>query len=180
GAGAASAPPVPGVTVSPGVGSALLFPGSSARPPEAAAGPAACPGSSRRRPTPPGMVSRKLLAAITEAGLEYIVGLPLRRHREAEAILSHPGRYRVVGEQLRIKHIARRGVRYVLCYNPVRAEHDRRAREAVLDHLQQRIAHGEGKQLLKNRLVARYLETLPEGALAVDEGAVARAARYDG
>ena len=127
-----------------------------------------------------GMVSRKLLAAITEAGLEYIVGLPLRRHREAEAILSHPGRYRVVGEQLRIKHIARRGVRYVLCSNPVRAEHDRRAREAVLDHLQQRIAHGEGKQLLKNRLVARYLKTLPEGALAVDEGAVARAARYDG
>src|SRR5690606_41266586 len=107
-----------------------------------------------------GMVSGRLLAAITGAGLEYSVGLPLRRHREAEAILSHPGRYRVVGEQLRIKHIARRGVRYVLCYNPVRAEHDRRPREAVRDHLQQRIAHGEGEQLLKNRLGVRYPETM--------------------
>src|SRR5690606_39628408 len=58
-----------------------------------------------------GMVSRKLLAAITEAGLGYIVGLPLRRHREAEAILSHPGRYRVGGGGRRSEQIARRGVR---------------------------------------------------------------------
>src|SRR5690606_20165521 len=43
-----------------------------------------------------GVVSRKLLAATTEAVLEYIVGLPRRRLREAEAILSHPCRYRVV------------------------------------------------------------------------------------
>src|SRR5690606_29240293 len=67
-----------------------------------------------------------------------------------------------------------------LLSNPGRSEHALRAREAVLDHRQQRIAHGECRQLLKSRLVARYLKTLPEGALAVDEGAVARAARYDG
>lgn len=127
-----------------------------------------------------GMVSNKLLHAITDAGLEYIVALPLRRHREAEALLRHPGRYRMLDEALRIKQVRQGGVRYVLCHNPVRADHDRRAREAVLQHLQQRIARGEAKQLLKNRLVARYLKALPEGALVLDPEAVARAARYDG
>ncbi|MBJ3584180.1 IS1634 family transposase, partial [Salmonella enterica subsp. enterica serovar Derby] len=69
---------------------------------------------------------------------------------------------------------------YVLCYNPLQAEHDRQAREAALAHLKQRIERGEAKQLLRNRLVARYLKTLPRGALALDPEAVQRAARYDG
>lgn len=127
-----------------------------------------------------GMVSRQILRAIEEAGMEYIVGMPLRRHREAEAVLSQPGRYRVIDEQLRIKQVIRQGQRYILCHNPLQAEHDRQAREAVLAHLKQRIERGQAKDLLRNRLVARYLKALPQGALVVDADAVKRAARYDG
>jgi len=112
--------------------------------------------------------------------MEYIVGMPLRRHREAEAVLSQPGRYRVIDEQLRIKQVIRQGQRYILCHNPLQAEHDRQAREAVLAHLKQRIERGQAKDLLRNRLVARYLKALPQGALVVDADAVKRAARYDG
>ncbi|MCV4608056.1 IS1634 family transposase, partial [Escherichia coli] len=44
----------------------------------------------------------------------------------------------------------------------------------------QRIERGQAKELLRNRLLARYLKALPQGALVVDADAVKRAARYDG
>nr|WP_242822386.1 transposase [Thermaerobacter marianensis] len=121
-----------------------------------------------------GMVSRRILRA------ESILGMPLRRHREAEAVLSQPGRYRVIDEQLRIKQVIHQGQRDILSHNPLQAEHDRQARVTVLEVLQHRIERGEAKQLLCNRLVARYLKTLPQGALVVDSEAIQRAARYDG
>ncbi|MCV5111834.1 hypothetical protein OFM52_31750, partial [Escherichia coli] len=68
-----------------------------------------------------------------------------------------------MNDQLQIKQVTHQGQRYILCYNPVQAEYDRQAREAVLAHLKQRIERGEAKQLLRNRLVARYLKTLPRG-----------------
>jgi hypothetical protein len=55
----------------------------------------------------------------------------------------------------------------VLCYNPLQAEHDRQAREASLAHLKQRIERGQAKELLRNRLLARYLKHLRRvGAVA--------------
>ncbi|PTQ50825.1 MAG: Mobile element protein [Hydrogenibacillus schlegelii] len=127
-----------------------------------------------------GMVSRPILRAIEDAEMEYIVGMPLRRHRAAEAVLSQPGRYRKVNDQLHVKQVTLQGQRYILCHNSLQAEHNRQARQAVLAHLKQRIERGQAKELLRNRLVARYLKTLPQGALVVDTDAVKRAARYDG
>ncbi|MCV4677579.1 hypothetical protein OFC08_32365, partial [Escherichia coli] len=86
-----------------------------------------------------------------------------RRHRAAEAVLSQPGRYRKVNGQLQIKQVTHQGQRYVLCYNPLQAEYDRHAREPPLPHLKQRLERSQAKQPLPNRLVARYLKTLPRG-----------------
>lgn len=98
----------------------------------------------------------------------------------AEAVVSHPGRYRRVDEQLWVKEVWVDGLRYVLCYNPERARHDRAVREAALAHLRAQLERGQGKALLKNRAMARLLKRLPEGALAIDPEAVRRERRYDG
>lgn len=75
---------------------------------------------------------------------------------------------------------SRNCLRYVLCFNPEQAEHDRQVREEVLGRLRAQLQRGGGKELLKNRQLRRWLRPLPEGALAIDEEAVRRAARCDG
>lgn len=127
-----------------------------------------------------GMVSASLLEDLEAAGMEYIVGMRLRRSPVAEAVLSHPGRYRRVDPQLWVKEVWVDGLRYVLCYNPERAAHDRAVREAALAHLREQLEAGQAKALLRNRAVARLLKRLPEGALAIDLEAVRRERRYDG
>jgi hypothetical protein len=127
-----------------------------------------------------GMVSGGLLEELEEAGMEYIVGVRLRRSPVAEAVLAHPGRYRRVDGQLWVKEVWVEGLRYVLCYNPERARHDRAVREQVLAQLEERLERGEGKALLKNRVLARLVKRLPAGALAIDRQAVRRERRYDG
>ena len=127
-----------------------------------------------------GMVSTELLEDLEAAGMEYIVGMRLRRSPVAEAVLSHPGRYRRVDPQLWVKEVWVDGLRYVLCYNPERAQHDRAVREAALAHVRAQLEAGQAKALLKNRAIARLLKRLPEGALAIDPEAVRRERRYDG
>jgi len=50
------------------------------------------------------------LELLSELGLSYIVGVRVRRVREvAEEILSHPGRYREVAENPKVKEVRHRG-----------------------------------------------------------------------
>ncbi len=127
-----------------------------------------------------GMVSPQLLEDLEAAGMEYIVGMRLRRSQVGEAVLRYPGRYRRVDPQLWVKEVWVEGKRYVVCYNPERAAHDRAAREAALAHLRAQLEAGRTKELFRNRAVARLLQRLPEGAVAVNPEAVRRERRYDG
>ena len=54
-------------------------------------------------------------------------------------VVSRPGRYRPVAENLNVKEVVvgdgKRRRRYVACHNPQEAERKRRHREVVLDEL---------------------------------------------
>ncbi len=128
-----------------------------------------------------GMVSEGNLAALKEAGLSYIVAVRMRKEKGlAQAVLSHPGRYREVAENLKVKEVAVPGEedRYILCYNPLGAEEDRRAREAIVAHLEERIASGEVNGLLKG--AARRYVRVKGGRAELDRGKIEADGRYDG
>ena len=60
----------------------------------------------------------------------------MRRVREVEKeILSRPGRYRQVAENLKVKEVRHGGKRYIVCLNEEEAERDREAREEMVGKL---------------------------------------------
>lgn len=128
-----------------------------------------------------GMVSQGNLEALRGAGLSYIVAIRMRRDKGlTQAVLSHPGRYREVAENLKVKEVPVPGEedRYILCYNPVGAEEDRRAREAIVAYLEEKLPTGNVKGLLKG--AARRYVRVRGGKAELDRGAIEADVRYDG
>ena len=114
-------------------------------------------------------------------GLSYIVAIRMRRSKAlGELILSRAGRYREVEGNLRVKEVkvAEEGDRYILCYNPYRAEEDRKAREAIVAQLKEKISSGNVRRLLRGT-ARRYVRT-GGGKVELDRRKVAEDARYDG
>ena len=86
-----------------------------------------------------GMVSREVIQGLEARGVRYILGMRLRRDKEVrEEVLSRPGRYRVVGENLRVKEVWVEGRRYILCYNPKEAEREAMERGLILETLREK------------------------------------------
>lgn len=126
-----------------------------------------------------GMVSERVLEEIERLGLEYIVGVRMRRAKAGQEVLSRAGRYSVVVENLQVKEVWQEGIRYIVCFNPQEAERDRQAREAMVSVLREKLASGQARQLIGNSGYRRYLRW--EGAgLSIDEEALEKEARYDG
>lgn len=128
-----------------------------------------------------GMVSARTLEDLREAGLTYLVAVRMRRERRISAeVLARAGRYRVIEENLQVKEVALEGAmeRYLVCYNPLRAEEDRRTREAIVAELEARVASGTVRGLLSGP-ARRYLMT-PEGEPRLDRAKIETDARMDG
>jgi len=133
------------------------------------------------------MVSEENLA---KGGARYIVAMPARRGTEVtEEVLSRPGRFREVRENLRVKEVwtggGERRRRYVVCFNPQEAERQRKHREQVLEELEAELAtlKGHSKRacgLLSSRRYGPYLRKLKRGELRVDRQAVRARAKRDG
>ena len=126
-----------------------------------------------------GMVSEKLLGEIEALGLQYIVGVRMRRLKAAEAVLARAGRYREVAPNLRVKEVVHGEARYIVCLNPEEREHDRRVREEALAKLREKLAAGEAKQLIGNSAYRRYLKLVGAG-VEINEAAAEDEARLDG
>lgn len=142
-----------------------------------------------------GMVSEKNLKALSGSGGRYIVCMPIHPGGEIEAaVLSRPGRYRAVAENLRVKEVmvgeGERRRRYVLCHNPQEESRqgEHRARvlaelQAELESLRDPTCEGHSKRvcgLRASRRYGRYLTLTAKGALVIDEAKVKAAARLDG
>ncbi len=132
-----------------------------------------------------GMSSDENRKVLQKAGGQYILGEKLRGNHMSEMALSHPGRFKVVADNLQVKQVhvgegtGRR--RYVIAYNPQQAEADRITREQNLERLRCELKARNGKKRIKTqcRLLlhpsrGRYVKELKSGKLKVDLAKVVR------
>ena len=127
-----------------------------------------------------GMVSQKILKELRENGMEYIVGMRMRRLKGIDSMLGWNSRYLKVKDNLKVKEVRQdsRG-RFILCLNPDGAERDRKARQDMLAKLEQKITQKGAKSLVGNRGYRRYLK-VDGKAVEIDKEALKREARFDG
>lgn len=141
------------------------------------------------------MVSKDNLAQLTRGGGRYIVCMPVHRGGEVDRqVVSRPGRYRPVAENLQVKEVTvgngERRRRYVVCYNPQEAERQRRHRGQVLRELEAEIESlrdprtpGHSKRVCALRASRRYgcyLRLTKAGQPVIDAARVKAAERLDG
>lgn len=146
-----------------------------------------------------GMMSEANLAVLSKGGDGYILGVPLRRSKEAEAVLKRPGRFQVVAENLEVKEIrypseeeapvATRRRRYVLCRNPDEAKRQKHRRDEAITALEAELKCLEERKeehpktacaLLTSRRWGRYLKQDAKGRVEIDRAVVEREERLDG
>jgi transposase len=141
-----------------------------------------------------GMVSQANLQTLAQGGGKYLLAMPMRRGDEVtEAVLSRPGRYRQVAENLEVKEVVvgdgERRRRYAVCFNPIEAKRQKAHREELLKELEAELASlpDQGKERHSKRVCAlrtsaRYGRLLKETerGLAIDRQAVSELERFDG
>lgn len=142
-----------------------------------------------------GMVSKTNLAHLTRGGGRYIVCVPVHPGGEIDrAVLSRPGRYQTVAENLQVKEVVvghgERRRRYAVCYNPQEATRQRAHREQVLTELAAELASlreqgagGHSKRVCALRAsgrYGRYLRVTKTGKPVIDTAKVKAVARLDG
>ena len=142
-----------------------------------------------------GMVSAANLKTLGLGGGKYIVCMPMRRGDEVtESVLSRPGRYRPVAENLRVKQVevgeGERRRRYVVCHNPAEEQRQRQHREQVLRELEAELTSlrdlpgsGHTKRVCELRASGRYgpyLRLTPRGRLRIDRAKIRERQRVDG
>jgi hypothetical protein len=142
-----------------------------------------------------GMVSTQNLAALARAGGKYIVCMPIQRGGEvAREVLTRPGRYQEIAENLQVKEVVvgdgERRRRYVVCYNPQEAERQARHRAEVLTELTTEIeclhetdSGSHSKRVCELRAsgrYGRYIRLTPSGQPRIDQANVQALARLDG
>ncbi len=140
------------------------------------------------------MVSQANLQTLTKGGGKYLLAMPMRRGDEVtEEVLSRPGRYRTVAENLEVKEVivgeGERRRRYAVCFNPLEAKRQKAHREALLKELEAELASlsdlakvSHTKRVCALRTSARYGRLLKEAkqGLAIDRQAVTELERFDG
>jgi len=136
--------------------------------------------------TDAGMVSEENLAIMRRGGGRYIVAMPCRRGTEVVSeVLSHPGRYEKVRENLEVKEVRVSGCRYVVCYNPSEAERQKKHREEILTELKEELRGLKNHpkracQLLSSRRYGPYLRCLKSGELRVSQSGIREREKRDG
>ena len=129
-----------------------------------------------------GMMSGKAVDLLTSGGpaLDYILGYRMRKQKEVnQEALSRAGRYQEVTANLKVKEVRLGEKRCVVCLNEEEARKDEAAREAIIEHLQEKLSQGKAKSLLANRGYARYLK-MSKKAVRINQEAVRAEARFDG
>jgi Transposase DDE domain len=141
-----------------------------------------------------GMYSADNLVELSRGLGHYVLAVPMRRVRDVGVeVLTRPGRYREVADNLRVKEVSvgdgERRRRYVLCFNPAEAERQRQHRLQVLAELDAKLVslnNGEKDHpkaacvLMASRRYGRYLTTDNAGRPKLDAAKVQAAEKFDG
>ena len=135
-----------------------------------------------------GMISAASIEQIKARGWRYILGVRMRRSREAnESVLGRAGRYEEVYPKspdpkapspLKVKEVWVEDRRYVVCLNEDQATKDRHDREAILAALKGLLKQGD-QALIGNRGYRRYVKANGE-RFSIDEEKIESEARLDG
>jgi hypothetical protein len=136
------------------------------------------------------------LAGLRSAVGHYIAGMRMcDGNRLVAAVLSRPGRYRYVRDDLRVREVRLDGqdARFVVCHDPDQAQRDRRQRDEAIAYIQAeltRIAEQSARDeaarvraecaLRDHPALGRWLIRPPAGRLKVDLAKVKAEARLDG
>jgi hypothetical protein len=140
-----------------------------------------------------GMVSAANFRALAAGGGKYLMCMPVRGGDEvADAVLSRPGRYREVADNLQVKEVVvgegERRRRYAVCFNPQEAARQRAHREELLQELAAELASlshvdkGHSKRACALRASARYGRYVKQtsSGLAINARAIKAAERLEG
>jgi hypothetical protein len=141
-----------------------------------------------------GMYSADNLVELSRGLGRYVLAVPMRRVKDIEsAVLTRPGRYRKVADNLEVKEVwvgdGERRKRYVLGFNPAEAEQQRTHRAQVLTELTAELTLLDERQddhpkaacaLMASRRYGRYLSTDQHGRPKLDAAKVKAAEKFDG
>ena len=142
-----------------------------------------------------GMVSAANLKTLSRGGGRYILCMPIHRGGEiAQAVLTRPGRYQAVADNLQVKEVwvgeGERRRRYVVCHNPQEEARQRQHRNQVLTELEaelETLRHTDGEQHSKRICQLRasgrygpYIRLTKTGKAAIDKAAIRAKERLDG
>jgi hypothetical protein len=143
-----------------------------------------------------GMNSEENRRTLSRGNGKYILATKMRAGDEVtKEVLTRPGRYSVVAENLEVKEVwvgdGERRRRYVVCFNPREAERQQRHRDQVLATLKEELLTLSDPKpgarhskrvcaLLSNERYGRYLKVLKSGRLKISAARIADEARYDG
>lgn len=133
-----------------------------------------------------GMVSEKNLAELRRGGGRYIVAMPWRKGTEVvKDVVSRPGRFQKIKDNLEVKEVRVKDRRYVVCFNPQEAERQRRHRKELLEELEEQIRglkeHPKRAcQMVSSRRFGPYLRRLKTGELRMNQAAIHERERHDG
>jgi transposase len=122
-----------------------------------------------------GMISKKNIAYLEEQEYEYILGYRMRTipDEERHRVFSSSPFETLKGSVLQYKESTYDEKRLIVCFNPERAEKDKKHREEILDRT------GKLASLIGNKYYKRFLRIRGEKP-TIDEEKVARDAQYDG
>jgi Transposase DDE domain len=141
-----------------------------------------------------GMYSADNLVELSRGLGRYVLAVPMRRIKDVETeVLTRPGRYRKVADNLEVKEVwggdGERRKRYVLCFNPAEAAQQRTHRAQVLVELTAELTllherHEDHPKaacaLMASRRYGRYLSTDRHARPKLDAAKVKAAEKFDG
>ncbi|GBF35440.1 mobile element protein [Desulfocucumis palustris] len=127
-----------------------------------------------------GMVSKELLDALDRDHIEYIVGMRMRKAIDVGEVLKTGGRYKTVKGNLRVKEVWYDADRYIVCHNPIQAEHDMHAREEMVQKLEKQIKQNGFKSLIGNSGYRRYVVIKKDSVVGINQKTLKEEARFDG
>jgi|SRR3990170_4599272 len=135
-----------------------------------------------------GMISAATIEQIKVRGWRYILGVRMRRTREAnQEVLARAGRFEQVYAKsedpkapspLKVKEVWVEDRHYVVCVNEDQATKDRHDREAIVASLKDALKQGD-KKLIGNRGYRKYVKASGT-RFCIDEDKVQEEARFDG
>lgn len=127
-----------------------------------------------------GMVSKKNLELLDSLGMKYILGVRMR-HLDQETrdkLLCENHGFKEVNEKLNVKDIEIDDKRYVVCFNPLEAAHEKIKRKYFKEVLEKKVAFDTAKSFLIKNGYKKYLKVI--GNLNIDWERFDKEEIYDG